>query len=313
MKGAAILVFCASAVAAASLTFAVIGLVAERQAGRDRDVARRKRDALHAEAAHWQQKADEAERSAEAAERDTMQLLSAVKSLRAQPLPLLPVANARAGSVPASARARPETIDEHAVRVQRGDAARSDETTAAAQARAARGAMLDDAEQARLAEERAYQQQLAKKRAAEAMERAKFDEATRDADPIGKFNALIQRARDQAARAEFSAAIRTFNEAMAGKPTEVPVPPDVRELQAILQAQNMPIEVALVSDGETYVSIANTRAPSRFTQSVMKLLPGDYEIVGRRRGYLDVAMLVRVRADTPAPVVTVMCTRPLGP
>ena len=315
MKRAAILVFSAGAVATASLTFAIIGLQARWQAERDRDGARRNRDELHAEMVRWQHKGGEAERRAKAAESDTMELLSAVKSLRAQPLPLLSPASAtaRAVATPSSSRASPETIDERAVRTQRGEAARSDEPTAAAQARAAQGAVLDDAEQARLSQERAYQQQLAKKRHAEAMERAKFDEAMRDVDPAGKFNALLQRARDQTARMEFSAAIRTLNEAMSMKPAEVALTPEVREFQARLQAQNRPIEVVLMSDGETYVSITNARAPAQFTHSMVKLLPGDYEVVGRRRGYRDASLLLQVRTDAPAPVVTVACTQPLGP
>ena len=92
MKPAVIFVFAASAVATASVTLALLGLRAERQAERDRDVARETRDALRGEAASLAHKVEEAERRAKAAERDTLELLSAVKSLRAQPLPLLSAA-----------------------------------------------------------------------------------------------------------------------------------------------------------------------------------------------------------------------------
>ena len=39
----------------------------------------------------------------------------------------------------------------------------------------------------------------------------------------------------------------------------------------------------------------------------IKMLPGDYEIVGRRKGFRDVLMLLQVRNGTPPPTVTVAC------
>jgi hypothetical protein len=37
------------------------------------------------------------------------------------------------------------------------------------------------------------------------------------------------------------------------------------------------------------------------------MLPGDYEIIGRRKGYQDVHMLLQVRNGTAIPPVTVVC------
>jgi len=71
--------------------------------------------------------------------------------------------------------------------------------------------------------------------------------------------------------------------------------------------------VTLLSDGETYVSISNTRAPAKFALDVVKLLPGDYEVVGRRRGYRDVVIALQLRSATAPPVLTVICTQPIGP
>ena len=38
------------------------------------------------------------------------------------------------------------------------------------------------------------------------------------------------------------------------------------------------------------------------------MLPGDYKIVGRRKGYQDVQLLLQVRNGVPPPTVTVVCT-----
>jgi hypothetical protein len=42
----------------------------------------------------------------------------------------------------------------------------------------------------------------------------------------------------------------------------------------------------------------------------MRILPGDYEVIGRRKGYRDINLLLQVRAGTPPPVVTVICNVP---
>jgi hypothetical protein len=44
---------------------------------------------------------------------------------------------------------------------------------------------------------------------------------------------------------------------------------------------------------------------------VVKILPGDYQVIGRRRGFQDVTMTVQVRGGVPLPPVTVICTTPV--
>src|SRR5688572_27791383 len=58
------------------------------------------------------------------------------------------------------------------------------------------------------------------------------------------------------------------------------------------------VEVTLSSDGETWVSITNVQAPAKFQTRKVSLPPGDYEVVGRRRGYRDVQISLPVRSGT---------------
>jgi hypothetical protein len=81
----------------------------------------------------------------------------------------------------------------------------------------------------------------------------------------------------------------------------------VQQLQALLMAQNNPVEVTFKSDNETWVQISSFRAPKKFETETIKILPGNYDVIGRRRGYRDVVMLLQVRHGAPAPVVTVTC------
>jgi hypothetical protein len=61
----------------------------------------------------------------------------------------------------------------------------------------------------------------------------------------------------------------------------------------------------------TWVSIANFRPPQNFSTSSVKILPGNYEVIGRRTGYPDVVIPLRVRNGVPAPVISV--TVPVAP
>ena len=123
-----------------------------------------------------------------------------------------------------------------------------------------------------------------------------------------QYEKFIEAAEQFANKAEFQAAIRRFNEAMAVKPSYLVNSDRVQQLHTLLMAQNKPVDVTFKSDNNTWVSIQNFQTPKKFETSVVKMLPGDYQIIGRRKGYRDVEMLLQVRNGTPPPTVTVACT-----
>lgn len=172
-------------------------------------------------------------------------------------------------------------------------------------------------EEARLAQERAYQQELAKRRAKEAIARATIQsEAAAEKDPVARYHKFIEAAENFAANADFPAAIATLNDAMERKPADLVVTDRVRQLQATLREQNTPVEISLISDGLTIVSVSGpygNRHPSPLATAQVKLLPANYEVIGRRKGYQDVVIPVQVRSGVPAPVVSVACTMPAAP
>ncbi len=123
-----------------------------------------------------------------------------------------------------------------------------------------------------------------------------------------QFNGLIENAERLASKAEFQAAIRYFSQAGDIKPNyRLPNEDQVQQLGALLKSQSQPVEVMFKSDGKTWFSITNYRLPTQMETANVKMYPGDYEIVGRRKGYRDVLMLLQVRNGTPPPTVTVAC------
>ncbi len=122
-----------------------------------------------------------------------------------------------------------------------------------------------------------------------------------------QYEGYVQAADQLANKADFQGAIKRFNEAMAVKPSYLVNSERINQLHGLLMAQNKPVDVTFKSDGNTWVQITNFRQPSKFDTAVVKILPGDYEIIGRRRGYRDVQMTLQVRNGTPPPTVTVTC------
>jgi tetratricopeptide (TPR) repeat protein len=123
-----------------------------------------------------------------------------------------------------------------------------------------------------------------------------------------QYNKLVDIAESHVQRAEFQAAIRSFNEAMAVKPAYLAMTDRVSQLRNVLNLQSKPVDVTFNSDGNCWVSISNYRMLGKITAQTVKMLPGDYEIVSRRKGYQDVLLLLQVRNGSPPPVVSVACT-----
>ena len=123
-----------------------------------------------------------------------------------------------------------------------------------------------------------------------------------------QYEKYIEAAEILANKADFQSAIKRFNDAMAVKPSYLVNSERVNQLHNLLMAQSKPVDVTFKSDGNTWVQITNFRPGEKFDSKVIKILPGDYEVVGRRKGYRDVQMLLQVRNGTPPPVVTVACS-----
>jgi tetratricopeptide (TPR) repeat protein len=122
-----------------------------------------------------------------------------------------------------------------------------------------------------------------------------------------EYEKRIDAAEVLANKNEFQNARAQFNEAMAVKPDYLVTSERVQQLRSLIMAQSQPVDVTFKSDGRTYVQITNFKMLSQFDTMVVKIFPGDYEIVGRRKGYVDTRMMLQVRNGVPPPTVTVAC------
>jgi hypothetical protein len=230
------------------------------------------RDALIRRIGEAETRAAQAEQRAKDAERDSVELLKAIQTFKAQ---------RTAGSTqltPNDPAARPHLAHEQEL----------------------------------LGYERAYQQDLANRKRDQAIFRAKILTEAHDArTPRDKFNLLIGYAAQSADKADFQEGIRTLNLAMADKPADLPISDEVRQLQSTLIAQNQPVSIGIHADKDTYFMIPGFRSFNFGANYGLEIPPGNYEVVGRRQGYQDVVIPLQIRSGESPPTINVACTVPV--
>ena len=82
----------------------------------------------------------------------------------------------------------------------------------------------------------------------------------------------------------------------------------LNELEALLDKAQVPVQVQLVSDNQTIVTLYQVGELGKFTQQVLSLKPGKYVAVGTRPGYRDVREEFEVGFGNSSAPVTVACT-----
>lgn len=80
------------------------------------------------------------------------------------------------------------------------------------------------------------------------------------------------------------------------------------ELEALLARAQVPVDVRLVSDNLTEVTLYQVGVLGRFETQVLALKPGQYVAVGTRPGYRDVRTEFEVGFDGRSAPVTIACT-----
>ena len=104
-------------------------------------------------------------------------------------------------------------------------------------------------------------------------------------------------------------AAKFFNDAMTSRPSSVP-PSQVEEesrLRVELAMQSQQVELHIVSDKKTYVSMIGVFAPERFKEKDQKLYPDVYKLKGSRKGYRSIE--IEIKVDTrSSKEIEVICT-----
>lgn len=98
------------------------------------------------------------------------------------------------------------------------------------------------------------------------------------------------------------------NEARAVTPQGPRFAELITRLDTLVVEASTPIRVTLESDGLTDVLLYRVGELGTFDNHTVDLRPGTYTVVGRRKGYRDVRLTIRVAPGTPPSPVVIRCT-----
>ena len=122
-----------------------------------------------------------------------------------------------------------------------------------------------------------------------------------------RYESSLENAHEYAQKGFFQKGIRAFNDAMAIKPSYLPLDVATKRLRDLLKVQSQPVRLTIVSDERTWVSISGFKLLGKINQKTVNILPGNYKIRGRRKGYRDVVINLRIRQGMPLSPITVIC------
>ena len=130
---------------------------------------------------------------------------------------------------------------------------------------------------------------------------------------ILRFEKYLEIAAIEAKRLQYQLARQSWDQAMRSKPDYLELTDEAKRLQQHLITQGKPVQVLFISDMATWVSVQGPTAkkPTKLKESTMNLLPGDYRIIGRKKGYEDIQYRLQVRGGVAQSPLTVICDEKL--
>ncbi len=124
-----------------------------------------------------------------------------------------------------------------------------------------------------------------------------------------RYEKYLEMAEIEAQRLQYQLARQSFDKAMKSKPDYLALSEDTKRLQQHLITQSRPVSVLFISDMSTWVSVQGPTAkkPTKLKETTINLLPGDYRVVGRKKGYQDVTLRLQIRGGVAQSPLTVIC------
>jgi len=126
---------------------------------------------------------------------------------------------------------------------------------------------------------------------------------------ILRYEKYLEIAAIEAKRLQYQLARQSWDKAMQSKPDYLELTDEAKRLQQHLIVQSKPVPVLFISDMSTWVSIQGPTAkkPTKLKETTLNLLPGDYRIIGRKKGYEDIQYRLQIRGGVAQSPLTVIC------
>ena len=128
-----------------------------------------------------------------------------------------------------------------------------------------------------------------------------------------RYNKSIESAANYLSEGRIPLATKFFNEALESRPSTITFKQKDEEarIRDALAAQREKVNVLIISDGRTYVSLIGIFPPERFKEKEVMLYPDVYTIKGTRSNFFPVESEVKVNSNMRPEGIEIICTEKL--
>ncbi|MGC6455087.1 MAG: hypothetical protein ACON46_00990 [Coraliomargaritaceae bacterium] len=105
-------------------------------------------------------------------------------------------------------------------------------------------------------------------------------------------------------------AAKFFNKAMAARPVRLTSSEESLEekIRTTIERESVPIDVRIVSDDKTFVSMIGVFPPEKIKNKELSLYPDVYQIKGTRKGYRTIEKTIQINSSLGAKEIQVQCS-----
>lgn len=125
---------------------------------------------------------------------------------------------------------------------------------------------------------------------------------------VAVFNDCMENAQKYFIQGRFPKALRHFNKAVDSMPNYLSLTSYQEQIRQELEVQKKPLQVKILSDSKTWVSILGVLPPVKFREKTIDIYPDLYQLRGKRSGYQDFVLEYAMDQNNAPIVLVIECS-----
>lgn len=125
-----------------------------------------------------------------------------------------------------------------------------------------------------------------------------------------RYNQNMENAEKYIKEGRYPLAAKFFNKAMTARPAQLTLAQKSEEskIRQTIERESKQIDVRIVSNGKTYVSMTGVFPPEKTYSKELSLFPDVYKLKGTRKGYRTVEKSIQINSSLAGTEITLQCT-----
>ena len=125
-----------------------------------------------------------------------------------------------------------------------------------------------------------------------------------------RYNQNLENASKYIQEGRYPLAAKFFNKAMTARPARLSTEQKSKEgeIRQTIERESKQIDVRILSNGKTYVSMTGVFPPEKINNKELSLFPDVYRLKGTRKGYRTVEKTIQINSSLSEKEITLQCT-----